>query len=91
MKHPKSIQQNQLIGPINLRFRQETALCRNLASKDYHADTGARSLEAAVKRRIRNPVVRKYLESSAVPQETQRPENYVLDISSQGSVLVLDL
>ena len=43
MKHPKSVQQNQLIGPINLRFRQETALCRNLASKDYHADTEARS------------------------------------------------
>ena len=90
MKQPKAIQQSQLIGVINLRFRQETALCRNLASKDYHADTGARSLEAAVKRRVRNAVVRKYLESSQVTHEENTVEDYVVDIGSQGEIVVLD-
>jgi len=90
MKQPKAIQQSQLIGAINLRFRQETALCRNLASKDYHADTGARSLEAAVKRRVRNAVVRKSLESSQVTHEENTVEDYVVDIGSQGEIVVLD-
>jgi len=90
MKRPKAVQQNQIIGAINLRFRQETALCRNLASKDYHADTGARSLEAAVKRRVRTAVVRKYLESNSVLHDNGHVENYVIDIGSQGEIAVLN-
>jgi len=84
MKRPKAVQQNQLIGAINLRFRQETTLCRNLASKDYHADTGARSLEAAVKRRVRTAVVRNYLESNSVLHDDGYVENYVIDIWLAG-------
>ncbi|KAK5658636.1 hypothetical protein OQA88_2029 [Cercophora sp. LCS_1] len=78
MKQPKAVQQNQLIGAVNLRFRNETALCRDLARKDYHANTGARSLEAAVKRRVRNAVVKKYLESNVVGASSC--EEYVVDV-----------
>lgn len=88
MKRPKAILQSQLIGAIKLWFQNETKLCRNLASKDYHADTGARGLEAAVKRRVTNAVIAKYLESNVAPHEDGVVEGYVVDVGSQGEIVV---
>ena len=88
LRHPKLVQQNQLIGQINLRFRKETVLCRSLASKDYHAETGARSLESAVKRRVRNLVVGKYFEGSISADNHQVAVDYVVDVDSEGTITI---
>jgi ATP-dependent Clp protease ATP-binding subunit ClpA len=63
-------------------------LCRALADKDYHSDTGARSLESAVNRKLRNPALQKYLEGNILVRYNDPPENYIADIDSNGNIFV---
>ena len=50
---------------------------------------GARSLEAAVERRVRNPVIQKYFESNLVDHDGLLIEDYAVDLDSEGNVVVL--
>jgi ATP-dependent Clp protease ATP-binding subunit ClpA len=85
---PVSLPHN-LVGNVNLRIRRDTAVCVSLAESGYHADTGARSLEAAITRQVRNPLVQRYLNSHQVVDENQPIEDFIVEADRNGNIVIV--
>ncbi|KAI9774153.1 MAG: hypothetical protein M1840_005246 [Geoglossum simile] len=82
------VSQKRLIGNITLQFRHDAALCKSLASNSYHVDTGARSLESAVTRRVKNALVQQYLDRNSAINEQQPVEEYFVEVDKEGQISV---
>jgi ATP-dependent Clp protease ATP-binding subunit ClpA len=78
----------QLIGNVILHIPREPLVCSTLAKDCYDSDTGARSLEAGVKRQIEHPLLREYLASNSRIQEDQPVEEFLVDVDHKGRIKV---
>jgi ATP-dependent Clp protease ATP-binding subunit ClpA len=78
----------QMIGNVILRIPQELAVCRAIIKDCYDCDTGARSIEAAVKVKVEGLLVREYLAVNAAISEGQEPEEYIIKVAQDGRIKV---
>lgn len=78
----------QLIGNVILYVSRESAVCTALIKDYYDPDTGARSLEAAVKNKVQASLVREYLALNERIDESQPVEEYVIDLDQHGQIKV---
>jgi ATP-dependent Clp protease ATP-binding subunit ClpA len=78
----------QMIGNVVLCIHQEVALCKAIIKDCYDSDTGARSIEAAVKVKVEGPLVRQYLAVNAAIEENQEPEEYTIKVDQDGRIKV---
>ena len=85
VRAPVSLPEN-IVGNVNLHIRRETAVCIALAKGGYYSDTGARSLESEVTRKVKNPLVQIYLDGNSAVNENQPTEDYILDIDRHGNI-----
>jgi ATP-dependent Clp protease ATP-binding subunit ClpA len=79
---------HQMIGNVILHIHRDTAVCKAIINESYDANTGARSIEAAVKLKVEGPLVREYLAANETIVEGQDVEEYVVEVESEGRIRV---
>lgn len=76
----------QLLGDIRLRIRQDGTFCSTLAANSYHRELGARSLKTAVEQ-VLDYVTSTYLKTDEQIEEGAGMSEYVMDIDGDEVVV----